>query len=114
MTKRRWGDPRPLLFVQSDAYKGATRLPLNFYEASGLLVIGAVGVRPCLPALVLMVVSLLRTGACASPIDVGSSTQNPRFASPFNRAGGRSWMRNPPEIGCPKDFLIQWLRTDKD
>ena len=57
MTKRRWGDPRPLLFVQSDAYKGATRLPLNFYEASGLLVIGAVGVRPCLPALGLMVVS---------------------------------------------------------
>ena len=61
-------------------------MPLNLHEAAGLLVIGAVGVRPCLTALVLMVVSFLWAGTEASPVDAGSSTQKNRYIRPFNRA----------------------------
>ena len=47
--KRR--ETRTPLFVQSDACKGDTRLPLNHLFAAGLLVIGAVIVLLRLPAL---------------------------------------------------------------
>ena len=66
--KNRWGDPRLPLFVQWDACKGTTWLPLNFCGASGLLVIGAVVDRPCLTALGMMDVSVYATIDKSTPL----------------------------------------------
>ena len=93
-----------------------------------VLVIGAVSDRPCLTALVLMGVSYFVDGdrsvshrrrqfvaenRCIYPFKpVGPYPLTPPVAdSNEDRAGGRSRTRSPPQIGFPKDSLIQWLRS---
>ena len=71
VTKRRWGDPRPPFFAQSDACKEDARLPLNFHKASGSFVIGAVGYGLRLSPLESTAVSFLLTITCAISGEAG-------------------------------------------
>ena len=79
-----------------------TQLPLNFHEAAGLLVIGAVGIPLRLSPLGLIGIS------CRAKQTDGST---PLTGRTRRAQVSRSRTRYPPQIRCPKDLLIQWLRN---
>ena len=102
--KGRWGDPRPPFFIQSDTYKGDTRLPLNFCRACGHLVTGAVGYALRLTALGLKVASCFADGSRSVSRRRRKHDIETKIRLPLQKAVRRSPTRSPPQIGCPEDL----------
>ena len=42
-----------------------------------------------------------------------SRTRKNQLPLPLQKGDSRSWMRNPPQIRCPEDSVVQWQRGDK-
>ena len=115
--KGRWGDPgpghpllafgqftlQPPFFIQSDTYKGDTRLPLNFCRACGHLVTGAVGYALRLTALGLKVASCFADGSRSVSRRRRKHDIETKIRLPLQKAVRRSPTRSPPQIGCPKE-----------
>ena len=45
--------------------------------------------------------------------EAGSRTRKNQLPLPLQKGDSRSWMRNPPQIRCPKDSVVQWQRSGK-
>ena len=120
--KGRWGDPgpghpllafgqftlQPPFFIQSDTYKGDTRLPLNFCRACGHLVTGAVGYALRLTALGLKVASCFADGSRSVSRRRRKHDIETKIRLPLQKAVRRSWTRYPPEIRSPEESVLQW------
>ena len=120
--KGRWGDPgpghpllafgqftlQPPFFIQSDTYKGDTRLPLNVLWACGHLVTGAVGYALRLTALGLKVASCFADGSRSVSRRRRKHDIETKIRLPLQKAVRRSWTRYPPEIRSPEESVLQW------